>query len=362
MCHSIRSLCGLLMLALVLPADPARAQDPGAGLLLWRDSERPASTGLFGPSGGAAPATIRLGDLSATQHSAPPPTVEPLIPAPAPDAMEHSEHAAHEPHDAGHAPYCPPAPYHFEVEHEEELGRLTVTPLVRVHDSDVWDETFDDLYGFNLGTVFWREPGWCHGRPVHLGFIAEFGFATMEGEDGVTLVRPERAPDRTDIFSNPATIGPTFFKVEDAQLYTGNLGFALATHTQLGDSGACWQVGVAPVLLIGNINSDFVLVPGPEVGDRQIPIDRDKKRDSGTFVGGDLRMWSAVELADGTRIGGMGFVGVGETEAIFSDSERLNSWGGGVYVDMPTSWVPARVPQLSGSLQWFDWLFEGLGL
>ena len=281
---------------------------------------------------------------------------EPSLPHEEPHHAEATHHGA----EHGHTHHAHAHHAHHEEEHEEESGHLTIWPYARFHASSLWDDTFDPMIGFNAGTIFWREPECWFGRPTRCGLILEFGYGAMDAKEDVTLVQPERrpAPAEFDIVGEPDRIGPDYYKVENAKLYTGNIGVAFETMQALGDTGMAMETGFAPVLLIGSLNSDFNRVGGVVPGDQAIFINQERERDSGTYVGGDFRVWMNVVSESGMRAGVFAFGGIADCEAVFSNSEDFNSYGGGLYFDMPTNWIPAKLPKLSGSTQWIDWLLE----
>jgi hypothetical protein len=49
---------------------------------------------------------------------------------------------------------------------------------------------------------------------------------------------------------------------------------------------------------------------------------------------------------------------VAETDAIFDSSETFNTYGGGVYVEMPTRFIPHEFPAPMGAFQWFEELLH----
>jgi hypothetical protein len=80
--------------------------------------------------------------------------------------------------------------------------------------------------------------------------------------------------------------------------------------------------------------------------------------DNGTIVGGDFRVWTGIKTESGFRAGLTGFYGVAETDAIFDSSKTFNTYGGGVYVEIPTRCIPHEFPAPMGAFQWFEELFH----
>ncbi|MBW3538971.1 MAG: hypothetical protein KY476_01750 [Planctomycetes bacterium] len=252
-------------------------------------------------------------------------------------ADAHHAHAAegHEHHAHAHHETC------HECLHEEP-GRLVLLGTVTGFHSKLWRDAFHPVYGFNAGTVFWHhEPHCCNGRPVHFGLLAEFRFGSTQGRSHVNL-------------RNLNPLGPPNTKMKRAELYEGNLGLAFASRREA--AGGTIETGVAPFLSVGSMNADL----GPndfDPTDKQLVVLSPPSK-NGTIVGGHLRLWTAYESAGGTKVGGFVQAGISETDAIFSNSERMNTYGGGLYLDMPTDCIPAELPHPMGALQWIEWLFH----
>ena len=250
------------------------------------------------------------------------------------DAMHESHHETHHQHHHHH---------HLPHEHEEERGRFVVTPFYREFDSDLWDNTFKGMSGFHVGTTFWKPWHELGGLHVRKGFITEFTFGTMDGEDNVNLNGAALSPFETSVFN---------YRVEDAQLYAGTIGLALEATKYFESTDTRWDVGMAPTLNIGNLNAD-IQANTPRPGDSQYML-RAVPSDNGTLVNFDMRFWTGIALPNDMRAGVMGFIGYGETDAVFGRSEQFTSYGGGLYLDIPTRFVPHEFPAPAGTFQWLE--------
>lgn len=253
----------------------------------------------------------------------------------------HGGHGAHGSH-GGHHHYHDP-----ESHHEDEYGRLYITPYFRDFTSDVWDDTFEAMIGFNLGTTFWTE--WEHGYVGdyrRVGLITEFNYGYMEGEDNTQL-----NASNVTLFSRETL----FQRVDHAELYAGSVGLAFEETWELAGHGERIDFGFAPVLTIGNLNSDLDSVAGAP-NDNQIFLERFTS-DNGTLVNLDLRVWTGMTFSNDVKLGVTGFYGFGETDSVFGRSEKMNSFGAGAYLDIPTDWVPKHPPLPTGTLQWVEYVF-----
>lgn len=247
------------------------------------------------------------------------------------DHHEFHEHHAHH-HRHGH-------------EHEEPVGNIRITPLYREIESDIWDLVFDSMYSINVGTTFWQPEHHHHNYSTQVGLVTEFQYSALDARSGTNI---------NSVVSIPFAIRENL-RVDDADIYAGNIGLSFVMNTYLPDSCTKLELGVTPLLTIGSLNAD--LEPNtPTAGDRTIVLDRGAS-DNGTIVGGDFRLWTGVKTESGFRAGVTGFYGVAETDAIFDSSETFNTYGGGFYVEMPTHCVPHEFPAPVGTFQWIEEIF-----
>lgn len=254
------------------------------------------------------------------------------------DEHGHGDHGAHHEHHH-HA-------HHAHHEHEEPVGDLFVMPYVRDFVSDRWDAVFNTAYGVNVGTVFWQPRHHVNGLEMRVGLLTEFSFMVMEGRDNTSL---------NSALLSPILNEPPNRRVDHAEMYAGNIGLAFEWSDYFAGSCDRWTFGLAPILTVGNINSD--LEPDSfDPRERQFFIDR-RPSDNGRIVNGDLRGWLGIEMHNGLRAGINGFYGIGTTDAVFGDSKRINSIGGGVYIDIPTEAIPHEFPAVAGTFQWIEVLF-----
>lgn len=255
-------------------------------------------------------------------------------------AAEAEEHGLHEEHHEHHHA-------HHEHEHEEELGNIRIMPLFREIESDIWDAVFDDMYSINLGTTFYQ-PEHCHnGFNTQTGLVVEFQYSSLDGNN-TTNISSARSNIRGGIREN--------LVVNSADIYAGNIGLSFAANTHLPNSWTKLEIGVSPILTIGNLSAEFD-ANTPTPGQRTIVLDRSASK-NGTIVGGDFRAWTGIKTHGGFRAGLVGFYGVAETDAIFDSSQKFNTYGGGVYVEMPTHCVPHEFPAPMGTFQWFEEIFH----
>jgi hypothetical protein len=248
---------------------------------------------------------------------------------------EHFEHFEHHEHHV-----------HHEHHHEEEPGNIHLMPRFREIESDLFDAVFDDMYSINLGTTFWQ-PEHCHnGFNTQTGLVVEFEYTALDG-DNSTLI--------DSAVSNVFNIRETLV-VQDADIYAGNIGLSFVANRCLPNSWSKWEVGVSPILSIGSLNAELEeTIPTP--GQRTIQLSRRASK-NGTIVGGDFRLWTGIKTCTGFRAGLVGFYGVAKTDAIFDSSENFDTYGGGLYVEMPTNFIPHELPVPTGALQWFEEIFH----
>ena len=278
---------------------------------------------------------------------------------PAHDAHAHPEHHEHHAHHEHHH-------HAHHHEHEEPLGNLRVTPLYREIESDIWDSVFDTMYSVNVGTTFWQ-PEHHHGYfNTQVGLVTEFQYSSLDGESDTTI---------NSVVSVPFAIRE-IVRVKEADIYAGNIGLSFVANTYLPDSCNKLELGFTPLLTIGNLNADLErsapfgpsrdaviaaitayppLPPGTPQGD--IILGR-RASDNGTIVGGDFRVWTGIKTESGFRAGITGFYGVAQTDAIFDSSRTFNTYGGGVYVEMPTRFIPHEFPAPVGAFQWIEEIFH----
>jgi hypothetical protein len=201
------------------------------------------------------------------------------------------------------------------------------------------------MYSINVGTTFWQ-PEHCHsGFNTQSGLVVEFQYTGLDGDNSTVI---------NSAVSNVFGFRETLV-VDTADIYAGNIGLSFAANTCLPNSWTKWEVGVSPILTIGNLSAEFEAAT-PTPGQRTIVLDRRASK-NGTIVGGDFRVWTGIKTPSGFRAGLVGFYGVAETDAIFDRSETFNTYGGGAYVEMPTRFIPHEFPAPTGALQWFEEIF-----
>ena len=255
------------------------------------------------------------------------------------EGMEgHEEH--HEFHE-DHAHH-----HHHHHEHEEPLGNIRVTPLYREIESDIWDLVFDSMYSVNIGTTFWQPEHHHYNYSTQVGLVTEFQYSALDGRSGTTI---------SSAVSNPFAIRENV-RVNDADIYAGNIGLSFVMNTYLPDSCTKLELGITPLLTIGSLNADLERSAPTPTNQTTIVLDR-RASDNGTIVGGDFRLWTGIKTESGYRAGITGFYGVAETDAIFDSSQTFNTYGGGVYLEMPTRFVPHEFPAPMGAFQWFEEIF-----
>ncbi len=288
-------------------------------------------------------------------------TESPGVPAPSmADWGEHPPEEVFEPHHAEklHEPIHEPhhAEHHEEHHHahhhhheyphelEEKKGRFVVTPFYREFDSDLWDNTFKGMSGFHLGTTFWKpwhELGGCWF--ARHGFSTEFTYGSMDAEENVNLNGRVLSRFETSSFN---------FRVDEAQLYAGTLGLPLEITRYSEASGTRLDFGMSPTINIGNLTADIEPTGRRPNADQYIL--RAKPSENGTLVNFDMRFWTGIALPNDVRAGVMGFIGYGQTDAVFGRSEQFTSYGGGMYIDIPTRFVPHEFPAPAGTFQWLE--------
>jgi hypothetical protein len=244
---------------------------------------------------------------------------------------------------------------HVHEEHEEheeeERGRFQTWGYYRTFSSDLWDRTFETMFGFNVGTTWWKHWDGEWGEiQRRVGCLTEFTYGYMDARDGTNLDGSILNPFDTSVFD---------FRVDHAELYAGTIGPAFEMQRRLGEdhhdqSAVHW--GFAPLLTIGNLDTSIEANP-LGAGERQIVL-RDEPTENGTLVNFDLRGWAGMTFSGGARVGVMGFWGYGETDAVFGTSERLATHGAGLYIDLPTKLIPHEFPAPAGTFQWFEEIFN----
>lgn len=282
-----------------------------------------------------------------------------LVPVPQDGTTEtHPLHEMpeHEPHGEGHSEHHEAHEHHEHHEHhhhahhehhghEEELGNIRVTPLYREIESDLWNSVFDSMYSVNIGTTFWQREHHHHNFSTQVGLVTEFQYSALDGKSDTTI---------SSAVSNVFGIRETV-RVKDADIYGGNIGLSFVASTYLPDSCTKLELGFTPLVTIGSLNANLITSPAT-ASQADIVLDR-RASDNGTIVGGDFRVWTGIKTESGFRAGLTGFYGVSETDAIFDSSETFNTYGGGVYVELPTRFVPHEFPAPMGTFQWFEELF-----
>lgn len=230
-------------------------------------------------------------------------------------------------------------------EHEEPIGNIRVTPLYREIESDIWNRVFDNMYSVNVGTTFWQHERHHDNYSTQVGLVTEFQYSRLDAKSDTNINSVTSIP-----FARRENL-----RVKDADIYGGNIGLSFVVNTYLPNSATKLELGVSPLLTIGSLNAD--LEPNrPTAGQDTIVLDRGAS-DNGTIVGGDFRLWTGIKTESGYRAGITGFYGVAETDAIFDSSETFNTYGGGVYLEMPTRFVPHEFPAPKGTFQWFEETF-----
>lgn len=249
--------------------------------------------------------------------------------------FEHHEHHHHA-HHGGHEGHG----------HEEELGNIRVTPLYREIESDIWNQVFDSMYSVNIGTTFWQHERHHHSYNTQVGLVTEFQYSSLDGKSRTNI---------SSAVSNPFGIRENI-RVKDADIYGGNIGLSFVANTYLPDSCTKLELGFTPLVTVGNLSANLV-ANQPTTSQPTIVLDRRASK-NGTIVGGDFRVWTGIQTESGFRAGFTGFYGVAETDAIFDRSESFNTYGGGVYVEMPTRFVPHEFPAPVGTFQWIEEIFH----
>lgn len=248
--------------------------------------------------------------------------------------FEHIHHAYHEYHE------------HEHHEHEEELGNIRVTPLYREIESDLWRKVFDSMYSVNIGTTFWQREHHHHNFNTQVGLVTEFQYSALDGKRDTVI---------SSAVSNVFGFRENIY-VKDADIYAGNIGLSFVANTYLPNSCTKLELGFTPLVTIGSLNANLV-ANQPTANPPSIVLDRRASK-NGTIVGGDFRLWTGIKTESGFRAGITGFYGVSETDAIFDSSQTFNTYGGGVYVELPTRFVPHEFPAPVGTFQWFEKLFH----
>ena len=144
-------------------------------------------------------------------------------------------------------------------------------------------------------------------------------------------------------------------RISDANIYAGNIGPSFAINRYLSNSTTKVELGFTPLVTIGSFNTRLVPnTPRPAkancfwtAGLRTMP----------PIVGGDFRLWTGIKTKSGFRAGITGFYGVAATNAVYDTSQSFRTYGGGVYVELPTRCVPHEFPAPTGTFQWFEKLF-----
>ena len=276
----------------------------------------------------------------------PPPAPEPLpeaLPEPA-ESLEAYEAEMHA-HDAhGHSV---PHVHHVHCEceeHEERIGNIRVTPLYRGIESTKWNRLFHNMYSINVGTTFWQ-PERHHNRyNTQFGVTAEFQYSSLDPKN-VNI---------NSVISVPFNTRQNL-RINDANIYGGNIGPSFAINRYLSNSTTKLELGFTPLVTIGSFNTK--LVPNtPSAGQSQLFLDRGASSDA-PIVGGDFRLWTGIKTQSGFRAGLTGFYGVAATSAVYDTSQSFKTYGGGIYVELPTRFVPHEFPAPTGTFQWFENLF-----
>ncbi len=293
-----------------------------------------------------APFAPNAPEISLTQSIIePPPSPEPLpnaLPGPAEDLEGPHQPAHSEGHAAEHVfhehEYC-------EYEEEEErIGNIRVTPLYRTIESAKWKKLFHNMYSINVGTTFWQ-PEHHHGRfNTQFGVTAEFQYSHLD----------PKSVNINSVISIPFNTRQNL-RINDANMYAGNIGPSFAINRYLSNSTTKVELGFTPLVTIGSFNTK--LVPNnPSPGQSQLFLDRGASNDA-PIVGGDFRLWTGIKTKSGFRAGVTGFYGVAATSAVYDTSQTFRTYGGGLYVELPTRCVPHEFPAPTGTFQWFEKLF-----
>jgi hypothetical protein len=185
-----------------------------------------------------------------------------------------------------------------------------------------------------------------HNYSTQVGLVTEFQYSALDAKSGVNI---------SSVVSNPFNIRENV-RVDDANIYAGNIGLSFVANRYLPDSCTKLELGFSPILTIGNLTSKL-LSNTPTAGQTNIILDRGASND-GTIVGGDFRLWTGIQTHSGFRAGVTGFYGIAETDAIYDVSEQFNTYGGGFYVEIPTRCIPHEFPAPVGTFQWIEELFH----
>ncbi|MCA9072366.1 MAG: hypothetical protein KDA84_25750 [Planctomycetaceae bacterium] len=253
---------------------------------------------------------------------------------------EHGGHEHFEHHEAHHHHH-----HAHEHEHEEELGNIRITPLYREIESDLWNKVFDSMYSVNIGTTFWQHERNHGSYNTQVGLVTEFQYSALEGKSNTNI-----SSAVSNVFGFRENI-----RVKDADIYGGNIGLSFVANTYLPDSCTKLELGFTPLVTVGSLNAN--LIANQPTAIQPSIVLRSEASKNGTIVGGDFRLWTGIKTESGFRAGITGFYGVSETDAIFDSSETFNTYGGGVYVEIPTRFVPHEFPAPIGTFQWIEELF-----
>ncbi len=288
------------------------------------------------------------GDSLYNVSETPPPSPNPLpgaLPGPAED-LEAQEGGLHAEDAHGHAAHNHHEHCEWEEEHEEEpLGNIRVTPLYRTIESAKWKKLFHNMYSINVGTTFWQPEHHHGGYNTQFGVTAEFQYSHLD----------PKSVNINSVISIPFNTRQNL-RINDANMYGGNIGPSFAINRYLSNSTTKVELGFTPLVTIGSFNTR--LGPNnPSPGQSQLFLDRGASNDA-PIVGGDFRLWTGIKTQSGFRAGVTGFYGVAATSAVYDTSQTFKTYGGGVYVELPTRFVPHEFPAPTGTFQWFERLLH----